>query len=282
MVRCSGSSCAGWPGSRGRCGGPGGAAPGGGTPRGEGRRGGRGGSRAARAGGGPRGDGVRILWCAVRGAPARTGPRGARRRPGGAAPGGGTPRGEGRRGGRGGSRAARAGGGPRGDGVRILWCAVRGAPARAGPVRGGGAAGRVARRLVGGHLVVKDAEAVAEVPAPLGLEAVPEGTGCGFYGALFGELLRGRALGGRAADRVARRLVGGHLVVKDAEAVAEVPAPLGLEAVPEGTGCGFYGALVGALLRGLARFEGAVRHTRCRSRGDDRCEWRASAVGGYR
>lgn len=92
----------------------------------------------------------------------------------------------------------------------------------------------------------------------------------------------GRRLGGRAADGVARRLVGGHLLVKDAEALAEVPAPLGLEAVPEGTGCGFYGALFGELLRGLARFEGAVRHTRCRSRGDDRCEWRASAVGGYR
>lgn len=92
----------------------------------------------------------------------------------------------------------------------------------------------------------------------------------------------GRGLGGRAADRVARKLVGGHLLVKDAEALAEVPAPLGLEAVPEGTGCGFYGALFGELLRGLARFEGAVRHTRCRSRGDDRCEWRASAVGGYR
>ena len=92
----------------------------------------------------------------------------------------------------------------------------------------------------------------------------------------------GRALGGRTADGVARRLVGGHLAVKDAEALAEVPAPLGLDAVPEGTACGFYGAFFGELLRGLARFEGAVRHTRCRSRGDDRCEWRASAVGGYR
>lgn len=92
----------------------------------------------------------------------------------------------------------------------------------------------------------------------------------------------GRALGGRTADRVARRLVGGRLRVKDAEALGEVPAPLGLDAVPEGTGCGFYGGFFGELLRGLARFEGAIRHTRCLSRGDDRCEWRASAVGGYR
>jgi hypothetical protein len=91
-----------------------------------------------------------------------------------------------------------------------------------------------------------------------------------------------RLVGPRAAGRVARRLVGGHLAVKDAEAHGEVPAPLGLDVIPEGTGCGFYGALFGELLRALAGFEGAVRHTRCRARGDDGCEWRASAVGGYR
>ena len=91
-----------------------------------------------------------------------------------------------------------------------------------------------------------------------------------------------RVAGARAAAGVARRLVGGHLEVKDAEARGVVPVPLGLDAVPEGTGCDFYGALFGELLRGLARFEGAVRHTRCRARGDDGCEWRARAVGGYR
>ena len=93
--------------------------------------------------------------------------------------------------------------------------------------------------------------------------------------------LRRRA-GIRAADRVARKLVGGSLLVEDAEAHGEVPAPLGLDVIPEGTGCGFYGAFFGELLRALASFEGAVRHTRCRARGDDGCEWRASAVGGYR
>lgn len=92
----------------------------------------------------------------------------------------------------------------------------------------------------------------------------------------------GRLAGPRAAERVARRLVGGRLSVMDAEARGEVPAPLGLDVIPEGTGCGFYGALFGELLRMLAGFEGAVRHTRCRARGDDGCEWRASAVGGYR
>lgn len=91
-----------------------------------------------------------------------------------------------------------------------------------------------------------------------------------------------RVVGTRAAGRVVRRLVGGHLMVKDAEARGEVPAPLGLDVIPEGTGCGFYGALFGELLRALAGFDGAVRHPQCRARGDDRCEWRASAVGGYR
>jgi hypothetical protein len=92
----------------------------------------------------------------------------------------------------------------------------------------------------------------------------------------------GRRAGTGAAARVARKLVGGRLVVEDAEARGEVPAPLGLDVIPEGTGCGFYGALFGELLRSLGRFEGAVRHTRCRARGDTDCEWRASAVGGYR
>ncbi len=92
----------------------------------------------------------------------------------------------------------------------------------------------------------------------------------------------GRAAGARAANRVAHRLVAGLLVVEDAEARGEVPAPLGLDAVPDGTGCGFYGAFFGELLRGLAGFEGAIRHVRCRARGDTDCEWRARAVGGYR
>jgi hypothetical protein len=91
-----------------------------------------------------------------------------------------------------------------------------------------------------------------------------------------------RGVGARAAGGVARRLVGGHLHVKDAVAEAGVPAPLGLDVIPDGSGCGFYGAFFGELLRGLAGFEGAVRHVECRSRGNDRCEWRARAVGGYR
>lgn len=91
-----------------------------------------------------------------------------------------------------------------------------------------------------------------------------------------------RPFGLALARRLARRVFGGMLSLKDAEARAEVPAPVGLEDVPDGLGCGFYGAAFNELLRGLAGFEGALLHQTCRSRGDATCTWRASAVGGYR
>ena len=90
-----------------------------------------------------------------------------------------------------------------------------------------------------------------------------------------------RPLGFLMARRLARRVFGGELTLKDAEAGARVPIPLGVDEVPEGKGCGFYGAAFAELLRGLAGFEGAMRHVRCRTRGDASCQWRASAVWGY-
>lgn len=90
-----------------------------------------------------------------------------------------------------------------------------------------------------------------------------------------------RPIGYRLARRLARRVFAGQVSLKDAEAGAQVPAPLGLDDVPEGGACDFYGAAFAELLRGLAGFEGAMRHIHCRARGDDRCQWRASAVGGY-
>jgi hypothetical protein len=93
--------------------------------------------------------------------------------------------------------------------------------------------------------------------------------------------LAARPLGFLVARRLARRIFGGELSLKDAEAGARVPATLGVDELPEGKGCGFYGAAFAELLRGLAGFEGAMHHVRCRSRGDASCQWRASAVGGY-
>ncbi|MFI5235507.1 MAG: hypothetical protein ACHQXA_07350 [Gemmatimonadales bacterium] len=90
-----------------------------------------------------------------------------------------------------------------------------------------------------------------------------------------------RPLGLALARRLARRVFGGELFLKDAGASARVPQPLGLEDVPDGGACGFYGAAFGELLRGLTGFEGAMRHVSCQSRGDPSCQWRASAVRGY-
>ena len=52
-------------------------------------------------------------------------------------------------------------------------------------------------------------------------------------------------------------------------------------ATPEGQACTFYGSALAEILRLLTGFEGAMAHERCRARGDDRCFWRATAVGGY-
>jgi hypothetical protein len=51
--------------------------------------------------------------------------------------------------------------------------------------------------------------------------------------------------------------------------------------MPEGQGCGFYGAAFGELLRVLTGFEGAMVHDRCRGRGGESCHWRAASGGEY-
>src|SRR5688572_23994036 len=208
MEPSSGSCSAGWPDSKGRCGTSSVGAAGMLVANG---------ARAPSSGGGGRGATVGG-WSSPR---------------------------EGRRGRGGGSRAAGIGRDPGRERMRILWSLLRGAAPRAGRIRRGGAARRVS-----------------------------EPRGC--------SLRMARARRARAAGGVARRLVGGHLHVKDAVAEAGVPAPLGLDVIPDGSGCGFYGAFFGELLRGLAGFEGAVRHVECRSRGDARCEWRARAELGRR
>lgn len=91
----------------------------------------------------------------------------------------------------------------------------------------------------------------------------------------------GRAAGARAAARAAHRLLGTEMTVGDGAAVASITRPLSILALPDGSGCSFYGAVLGELLRVLTGFEGAMIHERCRGRGDDACRWRATAVGGY-
>lgn len=91
----------------------------------------------------------------------------------------------------------------------------------------------------------------------------------------------GRAAGGRAATHAADRVLGVQMRVAEGAADATMPRSLAIMALPDGSGCGFYGAALGELLRVLTGFEGAMVHDRCRGRGDDSCRWRATAVGGY-
>jgi hypothetical protein len=105
----------------------------------------------------------------------------------------------------------------------------------------------------------------------------------------------GRALRLATPARLSRRL-GARTALGLCERVfglAPVPTPGGgepamrapdtpaLAAAPDGGACTYYAAALGELLRGLAGFEGAVDHTRCRGRGDATCEWHAAAARGY-
>ena len=92
-----------------------------------------------------------------------------------------------------------------------------------------------------------------------------------------------RRLGARSALGLATRVFGLEPLPtpgtnEPAARAADTPA---LAAAPDGGACAYYSAALGELLRGLAAFEGAVDHPRCRGRGDAACEWHASAARGY-
>jgi len=91
----------------------------------------------------------------------------------------------------------------------------------------------------------------------------------------------GRAAGAKAASGAARKVLGVELTVGESGAEGQVGKPLSITALPDGSGCSFYGAALAELLRVLTGFEGAMVHESCRARGDEVCRWRATAVGGY-
>jgi hypothetical protein len=91
----------------------------------------------------------------------------------------------------------------------------------------------------------------------------------------------GRRVGRRLAARTARAILGAELGSGPGGAEGRVPMSLAIRALPEGQGCGFYGAAFGELLRVLTGFEGAMVHDRCRGRGGDSCHWRAASGGEY-
>lgn len=86
-----------------------------------------------------------------------------------------------------------------------------------------------------------------------------------------------RGLGYFAARRAARQVLGGDLRRESAIPVARTVATLAINATPDGSACGFYGAAFTELLRLLVGYEGAMMHVACRATGGDRCEWRAAA-----
>jgi len=86
-----------------------------------------------------------------------------------------------------------------------------------------------------------------------------------------------RVLGVAVAGRAAGRVLGAVLRREDQVPVARMTASLAVNATPDGSACGLYGAAFSELLRLLAGYEGAMVHVACRASGGDRCEWRAAA-----
>lgn len=91
----------------------------------------------------------------------------------------------------------------------------------------------------------------------------------------------GRSMGEGVAARSARRVLNMEMKMADGGAEATMARPLSITALPDGSGCTFYGSALAELLRVLTGFEGAMVHTTCRGRGDPACVWKATAVGGY-
>ena len=82
----------------------------------------------------------------------------------------------------------------------------------------------------------------------------------------------------RAAARLARQVFWGELRAPAGGTEVRMTDPLSIVAFPDGAACSFYGSAYGELLRSLTRFEGAMLHEHCRSRGDEACIWRTAAA----
>jgi hypothetical protein len=85
-----------------------------------------------------------------------------------------------------------------------------------------------------------------------------------------------RRIGFRGARAAARDVFGAVLARGGANGVATLETEEAIRATPDGAACTFYSAAFAELLRHLVDFEGAMDHSSCRSRGDERCEWRTT------
>ena len=87
----------------------------------------------------------------------------------------------------------------------------------------------------------------------------------------------GRAVGFRAARRAARDVLDVALARERGLVTARIEHAAAVQATGDGAACAFYASALSELLRQLMESEGGVTHSRCRARGDDRCEWRAGS-----
>ena len=90
-----------------------------------------------------------------------------------------------------------------------------------------------------------------------------------------------RRIAQRSAAHLARRAFGGELGPVPEGVQVQMPEPLSVRALPDGSACDFYGAAYGELLRRVTGFEGAMLHERCRGRGEAACVWRTAAAEIY-
>lgn len=97
-----------------------------------------------------------------------------------------------------------------------------------------------------------------------------------FFGTRLAAAAAPRTLGFVAAGHAAGTVLGGELKREARIPVARVADPLAVRATPDGAACQLHAAGFAELLRLLSGFEGAMLHSRCRAKGDDRCEWRAA------
>jgi predicted hydrocarbon binding protein len=79
----------------------------------------------------------------------------------------------------------------------------------------------------------------------------------------------------RQVRRIAARYLNGVITRVGGSLLLDVSDSVTLDTAPRGAGCAYYESALRELLRLLIGGGGAVEHTRCRSRGDATCEWRA-------
>lgn len=91
-----------------------------------------------------------------------------------------------------------------------------------------------------------------------------------------------RAVGFRASRRAATEVFAASFGTEGLQTVAVIAHTIPVRATPDGAACAFYAAAFAELLRQLVDFDGAMLHSRCRCRGDERCEWRSTPVPGSR